>query len=933
MKVFKIVRFLLVLSLLLLPPLTGGLAAPVSQIDGSQQRAQELLQRLTPEERVGQLFLITFDGPEAAPGTPAANQIYDLITTYHIGGVILAQKNDNFVGADQTLTVLQSLTDQLQRDEYSASLVPQTIPGEVNTFTPAFIPLFIGMDQSGDGYPYDQVYSGMTVLPSEMALGATWKPELAKSVGTVLGKELSILGINLFMGPSLDVLEPPFSESGGDLGVRTFGGDPYWVGEMGKAYITGVHEGSNNKIAVVSKHFPGFGGSDRLPEDEVVTLRKTLDQLRQFELYPFFSVTGNAPNQAATTDALLTSHIRYQGFQENFRATTRPISFDPQAFAKLMAQPELASWRQNGGVMISDSLGSRAVRRFYDPSGQTFNGTSVALDAFNAGNDVLYLDNFVSSGDPDAYTTIVHTVGSFAQKYRGDTAFAQKVDAAVLRILTLKYRLYGNSFTLGQTLPNPGLLNQVGISSQVSFEVARQAATLISPPQAELDTTIPSGKDTIVFITDTRTYTQCSRCIETQAPATDALEQEIMRSYSPQSGGQILPRNLVSYTFQDLEDMLQAGTGQKQIENDIKGATWIVFSMMDIQPTIASSTALRDFLKERPDLIPGKRLVVFAFNAPYYLDATDISKLTAYYGLYSQSPQFVQVAARLLFQEIMPAGDLPVSVSGVGYDLNTITFPDPKQVISLYLDLPASENATLTPTPEKTPVGIIFQIGDTVPVRTGVILDHNGHIVPDGTPVRFILSHRGDTGTFQQVDTTTVGGIAKGVLRVDGAGTLEIRVQSDPALDSESIVFVVPPANVTVTAVPTSSITPTVTSSVTITPSPTGTLEPTQTATLPVNRRTEVGDWFGSLIVTIIAAVVIFLVANRLGQVRWGVRSGFVAFIGGLLVYSYLALELPGSNWVIQKEGFWGIVLMTALGAAIAGGSAWLLWVMRGRRG
>ncbi len=933
MSAAKILRFFLITCILILAPFSGGLAAPASQIDVSQQKAQELLSRLKPEERVGQLFLVTFNGPEAAPGTPGANQIYDLITNYHVGGVILQQKNDNFVGEDRTLEVLQSLTDQLQRDEYSASLQAQNSPGSLETFLPAFIPLFIGMDQSGDGYPYDQVYSGMTVLPNEMTLGATWNPELAKEVGSVLGKELSILGINLFMGPSLDVLEPPFSISGGDLGVRTFGGDPFWVGEMGKAYITGLHEGSNNKIVAVGKHFPGYGGSDRLPEDEVATVRKTLEQLKQFELYPFFSVTGNAPTPAATVDALLTSHIRYQGFQENFRATTRPISFDPQAFAKLMALPELNTWRQNGGVMISDSLGSRAVRRFYDPSGETFNGTSVALDAFNAGNDVLYLDNFASSGDPDAYTTIVHTLASFALKYRGDTAFAQKVDAAVLRVLTLKYRLYGNNFSLNQSLPNAGQLNTVGRSSQITFEVARQAATLISPPQAELDTTIPSGKDKIVFITDARAYIQCGKCTETQMLAPDALDLEIMRSYSPQAGGQILPRNLVSYTFQDLEDMIQAGTGQKQIENDIKQANWIVFSMLDIQPAVPASKALGDFLKERPDLLPGKRLVVFAFNAPYYLDATDISKLTAYYGLYSRAPQFVQVAARLLFQEIMPSGNLPVSVAGVGYDLNTITFPDPNQVIPLFLDVPSTETVTLVPTPEKTQVGIVYQIGDTVPVRTGVIRDHNGHIVPDGTPVRFILSHRGDAGTFQQVDATTLQGIAKGALRVDGPGTIEIRVESDPAQKSETLSFVVPSEIVTITPVPTSSITPTVTPSITVTPTPTKTAEPTQTSLPPLIRRTEVGDWFGSLLVTAAAALVIFLIANRLGQVRWGVRSGFVAFIGGLLVYSYLALELPGSAWVIQKEGFWGIILLTTLGASFAGGSAWLWWVMRGRRG
>lgn len=167
----------------------------------------------------------------------------------------------------------------------------------------------------------------------------------------------------------------------------------------------------------------------------------------------------------------------------------------------------------------------------------------------------------------------------------------------------------------------------------------------------------------------------------------NSLEQAVIRLYNPLAGGKILPRNLVSYSFQDLLAMLETGTGQLQIENDLRQAEWIVFSMQDINPSIPSSSVVPMLLNERPDLVQGKRVIVFAFNAPYFLDATDISKLTAYYGIYNRTPQAVEVAARLLFQEILPEGSLPISVPEVGYDLNTVTFPDPNQVIPVYLDI------------------------------------------------------------------------------------------------------------------------------------------------------------------------------------------------------------------------------------------------------
>ena len=172
---------------------------------------------------------------------------------------------------------------QLQTDEWSASQSLQIDPVSNQEFTPAFIPLFIGLSQNGDGPPYDQIINGLTSLPSQMAIGATWQTDLAQQIGKVLGQELSALGINLLFGPSLDVLETPHPQGTGDLGVRTFGGDPYWVGEMGRAYISGVHEGSENHMAVVAEHFPGHGSSDRLPEEEVATIRKSLEQLKGFE--------------------------------------------------------------------------------------------------------------------------------------------------------------------------------------------------------------------------------------------------------------------------------------------------------------------------------------------------------------------------------------------------------------------------------------------------------------------------------------------------------------------------------------------------------------------------------------------------------------------------------------------------------------------------
>ncbi len=920
---------LIALIACLLLPVVVGQAAPASQIATPLDRAEILLQRLTPEERVGQLFLVSFIGPEAGAGSPTGAQIYDLIVNHHIGGVILSAANDNFLGIDQTIPLAQSLIDQLQRNEYSASQQTMVNPQTSEPFTPAYIPLFIGISQGGDGYPYNQILSGVTPLPSQMAIGATWDPDQAQQVGSVLGSELSALGFNMLLGPSLDVLEPPFSESGGDLGVRTFGGDPFWVGEMGKAFITGVHLGSSGKIAVVAKHFPGFGGSDRLPEDEVATVRKSLEQLKQIELAPFFAVTGNAPTLDATVDGLLTAHIRYQGFQGNIRATTKPVSFDPQAFSELMKLPEFMVWRQNGGVVVSDNLGSRAVRRFYDPTGETFIGSFVARDAFLAGNDLLYLNNFISSNDTEAYTSILQTLNFFTSKYREDAAFAQRVDQSVLRILTLKYRIYGNTFTLNQSLPSQSGINQLNTSSQVTFEIAQRAATLISPTLDELDDAIPEppgANDKIVFISDTRIFQQCSNCRQEYTLPVNALAEAVIRFYS--GGGQVSPSNLTSYSFQDLQDMLEAGSGIMQIENDLRQADWIVFAMSNVTPNVPSSLALRNFLEASPGLYQQKKLIVFALNSPYYLDATDISKLTAYYGLYSRSEKFIEVAARLLFQELQPSGNLPVDVPGIGYSMILATSPDPDQIIPLFLDYPQPPASDGTQTPEPTPTQPAYRVGDTIPVRTGVILDHNGHPVPNDTIVYFFLNLNGEGLTLHQVEAKTSQGVASASLRIDRSGILQIRAESEPAKLSDILQFDIPPENVTATeppATPVPTETPTITSTSTEVPTPTITPTQTPTPALPTKSTTNFSDWFFSLLTIVTVGILYYWLVSTRGSMRLGVRSSLLAMIGGLLTYSYLTLSLPGSEEIIREGGLGGVMLRVLLGAVLSG-SLVLVW-------
>lgn len=923
---------LLLAMLLQVVPAGPAQAAPQAQ-SNPEARAAALLERLSPEERVGQLFLVTFTGASAPP----ESHIYDLINNYHIGGVVLRRDMDNFVARPDTLASAHTLISQLQTAEQAASQATRRDLTSQNEYTPVYIPLLVAISQEGDGFPNDQLLDVLSPQPNAMMLGATWRTSLAEQAGALLGSELSALGVNMLLGPSLDVIENPRPDSTGDLGVRSFGGDPYWVGQMGQAFIAGVHTGSQNRVAVIAKHLPGFGDSDRPLEEEVPTIRKSLTQLTQVELPPFFAVTGNAATADATADGMLLAHIRYQGFQGNIRTTTRPLSFDPQAFNDLMSLPAFASWRQSGGLIVSDSLGTRAVRRSYDASEQSFNGTLVARDAFLAGNDLLYLGNFVSTGDGNSYTSVVNTLQFFAQKYREDVAFAERVDESVLRILTLKYELYP-AFSINQVIPEPSGIEDIGSNRDFIFEVGRRAATLFSPSVSSLADALPEppGRfEQIVFITDSYTSQQCSLCPPQSEVSVNSFAQAVVSLYGQSGGNQISAANLASFSFTQLTRTLDGIVeGEDPLLGNLARAEWVVFGVTQNNPARPESQALLRLLSERVDLLQGKRVIVFALNAPYYLDATDVTKVSVYYGLYGENSELAEVAARLLFKEIEPRGASPVSVAGVAYNLSEALAPNPGREIPLQVTriLPA---ATATPlaTSESaaTAESPTFQAGDLLTLQAGPILDHNGNPVPDNTPVNFSVSLITEQTTLQrQITAQTHLGIATANYSIEDEGTLVLTASSgDPpalALGQQFNVAGINPEGLALQATQTAQSILATQAALTplVTQQPGGAEDSI--------RRTDLVDWFLWVLISSVAALFAYQSGANLHQVRWGVRWALTTFIGGVLVGCYLSLDLPASREILEFGGKWGLVISVLAGALAGALAGWLWWLWTRRR-
>jgi beta-N-acetylhexosaminidase len=791
------------------------------------------MEQLTVEEKVGQLFLVPFIGQDLRPGSDIA----DLIAEYHVGGVVLMEENGNIVNEGETVLQVASLVNGLQALAWQASQaitgtagVSQTLPISLSLSLPGssqllaaqrpiepFVPLFVTLDHDGDGHPWTELVNGFSPVPNNMAIGATWEEAHAEAMGTIAGQELAAVGVNMLLGPSLDVLDNPRPGLKGDLGTRTFGGDPFWVGKLGRAYVRGVHTGSEGRLAVVAKRFPGFGASDRDADQEVATVDKSRETLRRIELPPFFAVTQfSDEDPLGLADAMMTAHIRYKGFQgENIRQYTRPISLDTENLPLLLSEPEFVPWRAAGGLLVSDGLGVEAIRKYYFDQLGTFPHRRIAQEAFLAGNDLLLLSQFAASDDWEVQlANIEDTILYFREKYQSDPAFQARVDEAVYRILSLKRRLYPQE-TLAQILVDvEGVAERVGNGWEAIYGVAKDAITLIHPGSQELPNPPTVNEDILIF-TDDRLRRDC--------PASErdgcyfihplALQETMLRLYGPEALGQIDPARITSLTFSDIMAFLSppeveavtptpeatpASTPQPSLESSptpappqpdvgtaLAEADWIIFALLDYNPRDypEQSGAMRQLLIDRAADVLRKKVVALAYTAPYYLDATEISKLDAYYGIYSKTDPFIEASVRALFREFSLQGNPPVSVVGTNYDLAIQLEPDPAQVI--HVTWPEIEPTT------GTPEAVSVEVGDIIRLVAGPVMDRNGHLVPDGTPVKFRLLWR-EEGLTKIIDRETVIGMADIEVEVERTGQLEVSVESPPAMTSTQWFITIP---------------------------------------------------------------------------------------------------------------------------------------------
>jgi beta-N-acetylhexosaminidase len=173
-----------------------------------------------------------------------------------------------------------------------------------------------------------------------------------------------------------------------------------------------------------------------------------------------------------------------------------------------------------------------------------------------------------------------------------------------------------------------------------------------------------------------------------------------------------------------------------------------------------------------------------------------MSRLTAYLGVYSKTPPFLESAVHALFRRYLPVGAPPVDVPGTRFStLSERLLPDPALPLGLTIEesdgTALARSNALPPLDERPTV----EPGKILRLRAGPIRDLNGNPVPDGTQVSFELRYEGEEAGLVIGPVATRSGSAVYEVTLERSGVLRASARSHAASSGDGISLVVlPPA-------------------------------------------------------------------------------------------------------------------------------------------
>lgn len=340
-------------------------------------KINEILDDMSLEEKVGQLFIVTLEDMNNSKLCTEYNEtLENNLIKYNVGGIIFFKQN--LINRQQTINLIKSIQEDKK------------------------IPLFISVDEEGGivSRIADIPEMGTTKFEDMIEIGNKNDYDRAYEVGNTIGKEIHELGFNLDFAPVADVL----TNNNFEIGTRSFGSDPNLVSKMVCNYIEGLQ---TSKVSATLKHFPGMGDSEENSHNESSYTYRGIEELKSTEFVPFKAGIEKG------VDFLMVSHISVPSLTG---------SNEPSSLSEKVVSEIIRSELNYNNIIITDALNMGAISLNYSPE-------EAAIKAINAGVDIMLMSpDFIN-----VYNKVIDSVKS------GDIS-EERINESVYRILNIKMK-------------------------------------------------------------------------------------------------------------------------------------------------------------------------------------------------------------------------------------------------------------------------------------------------------------------------------------------------------------------------------------------------------------------------------------------------------------------------------------------------------------
>ncbi len=261
---------------------------------------------------------------------------------------------------------------------------------------------------------------GITVFPDNLAVGTAGKIAYAGQQGEIEAKELRRLGLDVNLGPVLDVLTAAYSPN---IGIRSYGKDWRLVAQLGAARIAAMQKGG---LSACAKHFPGKGHAPVDAHLGLPVIQSTWQEMEAVHLKPFVHAIQ------AGVDLVMSSHPYYP-----------QLDPDPKriaTFSRRIIYDYLRKELNFNGVIASDDLEMGAIAALC-PIGEA------GILAAAAGHDLLLVCHDLKAQKEVYYKQL--------SAYKSKQLPMKELEESAARIKKLKLKRE-NRFEGGEPAAEPG---------------------------------------------------------------------------------------------------------------------------------------------------------------------------------------------------------------------------------------------------------------------------------------------------------------------------------------------------------------------------------------------------------------------------------------------------------------------------------------------